>query len=192
MSTLEQAAPDTATDPVARLEYVLIEYMQGNLSRDDVDAARAAVYAALDATKAAEPVAHPRRTVEEMRELSALEDLAGGVCAAGALYTAPPAQPAAIPEGWRLVPVEPTPGMLKALNPSARSPWDHQRTTYAAMLSAAPPASARAPLSEEQVEAAMNPCDDSEMGRHLRREFIASFIRVYNRLHGIGADGGDG
>lgn len=55
---------------------------------------------------------------------------------------------------------------------------------------AAPAADSPAPLTmltDEQIEAAMNPCDDSDMGRHLRREFIASFKRVNARLHGIGS-----
>jgi len=47
------------------------------------------------------------------------------------LYTSAPT----IPEGWQLVPIEPTPEMEEALR---RAAGYHQRTVYAALLSAAP------------------------------------------------------
>lgn len=64
--------------------------------------------------------------------------------------------------------------------------WNEEGQAVAEQIEAlAAPAQSREPLTDEQIEAAMNPCDDSDMGRHLRREFIAAFKRVYARLHGI-------
>lgn len=40
-----------------------------------------------------------------------------------------------------------------------------------------------APLADADIEAVLGPCDDSDMGRHLRAEFIKSFKRVYFKLH---------
>lgn len=62
-------------------------------------------------------------------------------CEPEPLYTAPqPAQPVAVPHGWKLVPVEPTPEMRSAACAAIR--WYEQEATaravYAAMLNAAP------------------------------------------------------
>jgi hypothetical protein len=42
-----------------------------------------------------------------------------------------------------------------------------------------------APLTDAQIDAACGPCDDSDMGRALRAEFIKRFRIVYGRLAGI-------
>ena len=82
--------------------------------------------------------------------LDALESLQGGCTDSGdgtveaitvwcpevidALRAALSAPPPVVPAGWRLVPVEPTPEMLVAIN------WPNDPAGYRAMLAAAPQA----------------------------------------------------
>ena len=44
----------------------------------------------------------------------------------------------------------------------------------------------RKPLTNEEIDAACGPCDDSDLARGFRREFIKRFRVIYERLHGIG------
>jgi hypothetical protein len=60
------------------------------------------------------------------------------------VYTTPPAQPAPVPEGMKLVPVEPTQGMVKAFQDAMalefgmRTTAGYHARVYSAMLTAAP------------------------------------------------------
>jgi hypothetical protein len=60
------------------------------------------------------------------------------------LYTTPPAAQPAVPEGWKLVPVEPTHGMVKAFQDAMslefgmRTTAGYHARVYSAMLTAAP------------------------------------------------------
>ena len=44
----------------------------------------------------------------------------------------------------------------------------------------------RKPLTDEEIDAACGPCDDSDLARGFRKEFIRRFRAIYERLHGIG------
>lgn len=69
----------------------------------------------------------------------------------------PPAQAVAVPEGWKLVPVEPTGEMLYEAGRYLTMFESHYRATYAAMLAAAPepPATrSEAEIRNEGIEAA--------------------------------------
>jgi len=55
-------------------------------------------------------------------------------------------------------------------------------------LFTAPPQ--RKPLTDEQIDAACGPCDDSDLARGFRREFIKRFRVIYERVHGIGGKDG--
>jgi hypothetical protein len=60
------------------------------------------------------------------------------------LYTTPPAAQPAVPEGWKLVPVEPTHGMVKAFQDAMslefgmRTTAGYHARVYSAMLATAP------------------------------------------------------
>lgn len=82
-----------------------------------------------------EPVA----IVGELCEQTRKEVIANGVAIGAYLYTSAPTMlteqaPCDIPEGWKLVPIEPTPEMLNA----ARLNHMAANAVYKAMLSAAP------------------------------------------------------
>ena len=97
--------------------------------------ARSKLSAALSAAPAApagEPVAEVGDLIIQVRE----RVMAAGLLNRAPLYAAPaPAEPA--PEGWRLVPVEPTPEMVAAW-PNHRHGSGHEAEIYRAMLAAAP------------------------------------------------------
>ena len=57
---------------------------------------------------------------------------------ARAVYEAGRASPASVPEGWKLVPVEPTPEMLTAGECESDSDRATYETVYAAMIASAP------------------------------------------------------
>ncbi|MHB1407984.1 MAG: hypothetical protein ACYCXC_00070 [Acidovorax defluvii] len=124
---------------------------------------------------------------------------AGGECDKGC--TAP--QPAvAMPEGYALVPVEPTQAMLDAAGmcvvPEGKEWLDaSNRETWAAMLAAAPeaPQPAKQPLIDDEI------CDSWEFitghqiqfgpsseGRqmYLSTDEVIEFARAIERAHGIG------
>ncbi len=93
--------------------------------------------------------------VQHYREHEHVSALA---CKARAALSAPPA--AGVPEGWKLVPIEPTAEMVQAaLDKPAFDPlgdllpWSHiTRTSYAAMIKAAP-----TPPASEQQQAVVLP-----------------------------------
>jgi hypothetical protein len=58
--------------------------------------------------------------------------------ARAAIAAAEAAQPTAVPDGWKLVPVEPTDEMLAAGSEQDQQFYDHARFVYRAMLAAAP------------------------------------------------------
>lgn len=110
------------------------------------------------------------------------------------------AQPAVAPEGWKLVPVEPTQAMVQAAitarshSAMPRGKEDAGVIAWKAALAAAPtqagPAeAARVALTDADIEAVLAPCEGSAFAEHLRREFIKSFKRVYFKLHPERANG---
>ena len=97
------------------------------------------------------------------------------------LYTTPPAAPApAAPDGWVMVPREPTPEMLAVVrNGPMHETWTEG---YCAMI-AASPAAPVVPLTDEQI---------NEMWRKIRAEDDSwmplpheVFARAIERAHGI-------
>lgn len=81
-------------------------------------------------------------------------------------------QSAGVPEGWRLVPVEPTPAMLVAIN------WPNDPAGYRAMLTAAPTVKA------ERVQCGC--CDQVEVQR-LREALETIAAYPYSRDQEMGA-----
>jgi hypothetical protein len=97
----------------------------------------------------------------------------------GPVYTTPPAAQPAVPEGWKLVPKEPTHGMVKAFQDAMslefgmRTTAGYHARVYSAMLAAAP-AAQPSPM-QEPVAIDGNTSD----GYHTFNE-LYEFRKVYN------------
>ena len=163
-----------------KAEMAALNFENYEFQRKKADAATATVYRFHYAMKDAGW--HPGRTDDDLTDI---------IRAKGRELAELSARQAA-PDGWRLVPVEPTEEMLDAAHEGDREytlrvfgdvmtvmqgPHDH----YVAMLSAAPPPPEREPLTDEQINGlGTGPCW-AEDGVD-----IFLFARAIERAHGIG------
>lgn len=114
------------------------------------------------------------------------------------------AQPVAVPAGWAMVPVEPTPEMLRSGVSSVKKDFDDLDAgdAWAAMLAASPaaPVQAREPLTAKQAKAICKVgavyAPDGQVSRtplQYRRDIEAAKLaglRGGERAHGITKEGG--
>ncbi len=95
------------------------------------------------------------------------------------------AQQVAVPQGWKLVPVEPTPEMITHAWRESMGLCDHEKLTrvYKATLAAAPqpPQAERVPMTAQELNDLL-PTNDS-MSRYDALRWVA---RATERKHGIG------
>ena len=103
------------------------------------------------------------------------------------LYAAPLPAVVQVPDGWKLVPVEPTPEMLKAAKDSTWIGGHYSFMAYRAMLAAAPQQPAPQPLTPEQrarlIDQAGDICDGLSTD-----DFADELITLVERAHGIGKE----
>jgi len=168
-----------------KAEIAALNFENYEFQRKKADAATATVYSFHYAMKDAGW--HPGRTDDDLTDI---------IRAKGRELAQLSARQAA-PDGWRLVPEEPTEEMTKA-GGDVEVEGDfggeqvlfgsEVKQIYAAMLSAAPPQPEREPLTDEQIERLRKntfstdnpfcPCD---------RKTMQKAVRATERAHGIGA-----
>ena len=112
------------------------------------------------------------------------------LCDSERLFTTPPAaQPVAVPAGWALVPVDPSPDMLRAGcwsgsgDVSVSEEWA-RREVWGRMLAASPatpPAASAKPLTQQEIIKLWGAKSDGPSNAEL-----VSFARSIERAHGIG------
>jgi hypothetical protein len=101
------------------------------------------------------------------------------------LYAAPPAAPAPVPDGWVMVPREPTPEMLAVVrNGPMCETW---AAGYHAMIAAAPPAAPAVPLTDEQLAKI---AVEDEFLLYCDQDSFNEIARAIELAHGIGTTGG--